>query len=436
MSYLERRRNRWYAVMTIPEDVRHVLGKIRFVQSLGTSDKRKADQEKLPLIAKWKAMIAEARGEKDALTEEAKRWQRHLSMQETSAQSGESLYITGLEVLRDELRERAIALENEQGEEVASRFYGIATGKARLTTELFPEWQAQLTLAAKSKDQAIKDVQLLTKRFATLEEVTKSGVRKWMDDIAKSGKGVASQKRILSFSRNYWKYLQSHDAVPSDLDPFHGVLTLSRGKNGSSRAKNLPYSPAEVVKLWETAKQRKVGRAKNAPFDTQLADLIMLGAYTGARIEELCSLKISEVAEDSFRITDSKTEAGHREVPIHSALLPVVRRLVKDSSDGYLLSGLTFNKYGDRSNAIGKRFGRLKESLGFSDAYTFHSLRSTLITLLENAGVSENLAADIVGHEKPRITYGLYSGGATLAVKKEALERIAYPFPSTPRDPD
>lgn len=69
MSYLERRRNLWYAVLTIPEDARDALGKIRFVQSLGTPDKRKADQEKLPLIAKWKAMIAEARGEKDALTE-------------------------------------------------------------------------------------------------------------------------------------------------------------------------------------------------------------------------------------------------------------------------------------------------------------------------------------------------------------------------------
>ena len=89
MSYLERRRNLWYAVLTIPEDARDALGKIRFVQSLGTPDKRKADQEKLPLIAKWKAMIAEARGEKDALTEEAKRWQRHLSVQETLAQSSE-----------------------------------------------------------------------------------------------------------------------------------------------------------------------------------------------------------------------------------------------------------------------------------------------------------------------------------------------------------
>jgi hypothetical protein len=49
------------------------------------------------------------------------------------------------------------------------------------------------------------------------------------------------------------------------------------------------------------------------------------------------------------------------------------------------------------------------------------------VTQLENAGVSENLAADIVGHEKPRITYGLYSGGATLEVKRAAVVKLRYP---------
>ena len=60
-----------------------------------------------------------------------------------------------------------------------------------------------------------------------------------------------------------------------------------------------------------------------------------------------------------------------------------------------------------------------------------HSIRKTLTTLLENAGISENLAADIVGHEKPRITYGRYSGGANLDVKRDALEKISYPFEAT-----
>ena len=48
--------------------------------------------------------------------------------------------------------------------------------------------------------------------------------------------------------------------------------------------------------------------------------------------------------------------------------------------------------------------------------------RKTLITLREDAGVSENIAADIVGHENPRITYGLYSGGASLETKAKALD--------------
>lgn len=56
--------------------------------------------------------------------------------------------------------------------------------------------------------------------------------------------------------------------------------------------------------------------------------------------------------------------------------------------------------------------------------HVVHSLSKTLVTLLENAGISENLAADIVGHEKPRITYGLYSGGTLLKTKAEALERV------------
>lgn len=51
----------------------------------------------------------------------------------------------------------------------------------------------------------------------------------------------------------------------------------------------------------------------------------------------------------------------------------------------------------------------------------------TVATLSENAGVSENVAADTLDHEKPRITYGLYSGGASLAVKAAAIEKLTYP---------
>ena len=99
--------------------------------------------------------------------------------------------------------------------------------------------------------------------------------------------------------------------------------------------------------------------------DSTLADLIRLAAFTGCRIEALCSLKIQNVADDRFEVLDSKSEAGWRTIPIHNDIKQVIARLIGTATGPYLISGLSFNKYGDRSNAIGKRFGRLKTRLGY-----------------------------------------------------------------------
>lgn len=56
-----------------------------------------------------------------------------------------------------------------------------------------------------------------------------------------------------------------------------------------------------------------------------------------------------------------------------------------------------------------------------------HSIRKTVVTLLENVGVS----ASFVGHNEPGITYGLYSGGASLEVKRQALAKLRHPIQPT-----
>ncbi len=38
----------------------------------------------------------------------------------------------------------------------------------------------------------------------------------------------------------------------------------------------------------------------------------------------------------------------------------------------------------------------------------------------------ENVVADIVGHEKTTMTYGLYSGGVSIAVTRDPLAKLAY----------
>ena len=70
-----------------------------------------------------------------------------------------------------------------------------------------------------------------------------------------------------------------------------------------------------------------------------------------------------------------------------------------------------------------------KKSLGTSNKTEAELLAAPLILhwkkLIEDAK-TEGVAADIVGHEKQTITYGLYSGGTSMAQKMEAIAKISY----------
>lgn len=409
---IERRGNTWFATLHVPKDVQTSIGKTKFFETLKTTDKRIAQTRAAPLVAQWKARIAVARGQSDPFIDSALQWRRDYDTNPNP------------DVVRDFIEEEARKLSETKGTEAGATFYAIATGTQTPMHPLYTDWAAQLTLAPKTIDQMKKDVKTMVDHFGTIEKVTSASVRDWIkglmqDTPIKKGYSPSSIKRIVGFCRNFWGYLQEHEKASQDAQPFMVPTAAKKAAAKSSGTKGwTPFLPAEVVKLWRTALAKK---------DQQLADLIHLGMYTGARIEELCSLKVEHCDGNALLIVDAKTSAGIRTVPVHTALAAKVQTLKDSSKDGYLLSGLSFNQYGDRSNAIGKRFGRLKRAMGFPAAKVFHSIRKTVVTQLENAGVAENLAADIVGHEKPRITYGLYSGGHSLTSMKDALEKLSYP---------
>jgi len=183
-----------------------------------------------------------------------------------------------------------------------------------------------------------------------------------------------------------------------------------------------PFTPADVVALLGKARERS---------DHELADLIDLGRWTGARIEELCILRVENVklaaAIPHFTITAGKTDAAIREVPIHAALAPTVARLIGKRTTGWVLADLGPNKYGDRSNAIGKRFGKLRTAAGYGPQFVYHSIRKAVATLFKDASVPEATAADILGHDIATMSYGVYAGNVSLATKAEAIAKLAYP---------
>ena len=147
--------------------------------------------------------------------------------------------------------------------------------------------------------------------------------------------------------------------------------------------------------------------------------------YTGMRIEEACSLCIEHIDPDYIYVPKSKTTPEMRKIPIHSMLAEPLLLMVKESTDGYVISGLVSNnKYGIRSDPIGKRFGRLKSSLGFGPRYVFHSIKKTVTTILVKADVRADVISDIVGHRNKNVTHV----GSSMKNQKKAIEKLVYPL--------
>ena len=376
------------------------------------------------LEMRWRSEIEQARkGTRAHLERDAEYWRKLIS---EAPEEQRDIIISALDDELDAKVQRAAIRAGVRSPEEyealperqeANRVFAVATGTLVRFDAHLDEYIATLTNEQKTVDMKRSTIIKFAERFPYVDDVQRKEVQRWVNEMSREGKTGKTITRILSELRGYWKYLTSIEAAPEDALPF-AVTTPKQSVKQAAEDKRKPFDAADVVRLLKAAERKE---------DYHLADLIRLGMWTGARIEELCSLKVSKVGKGFISIEDAKTSAGWREVPIHSKLASTLQRLLDKSKDGYVLSGLTENKYGDRSNAVGKRFGRLKTAEGYGDNCVFHSIRKTVATLLQNADVREDVAAGILGHDIPTMTYGLYSGGAALEVKRQALEKIAYP---------
>jgi Phage integrase, N-terminal SAM-like domain len=163
-------------------------------------------------------------------------------------------------------------------------------------------------------------VRAFTQDFPFIQDVKRKAVQQWVNRQAKGGKKAATISRSLSELRGYWSYLTSVEAVPEDSLPLEklSVPRPSNKDNGGEEVRQ-PFTAKEVMSLLNAAVERE---------DSQLADLIRLGMWTGARLEELSALKVKDVNPVYFEVKDAKSAAGRRQIPIHSKLKTTMRRLI------------------------------------------------------------------------------------------------------------
>jgi len=430
MKNAEKRHNVWYASLTVPEEVRHVINKTRFFQSTKTGSNTEAAPRVVLLVAQWRAEIAKARGAvaapQDTFWQDIRR-EYAAAVKADRAEEGDNGGSLSAEV-QDVIRSAASRIEDA---EHSSFMYRTAIGllpalppPQPLTplAGLVTAWKGSLRTAQKSIDQQHRDMVKMAEHFKHLEELTPQKIKAWTDKLMGEGVTASSFERIGNGCRSFWAYLQqSGTKAMIDPDPFVGPFRLAQrmavnnktGRSGSS------YTPEQLAKLY-------AGAIANG--DRPLADLIALGAYTGGRIEELCKLTEATARGGVFTM-GTKTEASLRDCPIHPAIAPLVARMLAASTDGFLVPSTADNQYGNRSGPLSQRFGHLKTAQGFGTAHVFHSTRNTLATMMERAGVPEAVASDIVGHKKKTLTYGLYSSGSAEEQKLEAISRVTFPAP-------
>lgn len=267
---------------------------------------------------------------------------------------------------------------------------------------------------------------------ATGKPVSFDTVSAYLDQLTdKAGNPLSSKtKKQHTWSASaYWKWACKHDVEWREQ---------YKGQSNPFADHDFPVIKGEAIS-WEAFSKKDVERLHALAVekkDQPLADLIAIGAYSGARLEEIGrihrdTITIKDGVPVSFSITEAKSAAGIREVPFHPKIAGLISSLLEASKDGFLLPGGN-NKYGNRLDALSKRFGRLKTQAGFDKQHVFHSIRKTTITLVHQAGADVAVMPGLFGHETGLITFDLYSKGPSLEQKAKVIALLDFKFDCFP----
>ncbi|WNH47241.1 tyrosine-type recombinase/integrase [Stenotrophomonas aracearum] len=422
-TYLKQRgkgdRKVFYVTMRVPTSAQHVWGLIRN-ESLRTSDLSQALRDRHKVIARFQADFEEAAraplpADAASLMPLAEQV-RAGEMSENDFDGQLSSYLDALP--RDEYGQPVIGSKDLTFVRKAS---AVASG-VQLLESLSEQWLAlEATKGIKQATVAERRGHLnkLLKYLgddARPTDLTKARAVGFVEEALNPLPVGKSRKQfMLATCRGFADWLEVRGMIPTS-DPFGKVGMLLRAAD-TSRDERSTWSPEDLLKMLQAI-----------PHGDPMWPLVAICAYTAARPQELCNVRCEDVTETTLTIKRSKTQAGERTIPIPPQLRDLVSRLAGESSDGWLLSGLTTSTPDDnRFKLIGKRLQTVRKRVGLHQTLQVYSLRHTGITLMTEAGHPEWLRQLIVGHEGgSTIMAKHYVKSKNMELMAEAMNAITY----------
>lgn len=189
----------------------------------------------------------------------------------------------------------------------------------------------------------------------------------------------------------------------------------SKAKKSSRRA----FTPEEIKMLFHSPQYTETASETKQFRRAWQFWLPLIALYTGARIEEICQLHLTDVRliDDvwCFDINNEgdkelKTEASKRRVPVHPFLIEtgLLNRIeaLRNCGESHLFSRASLSHGGTYASATASKwFTRYRRDCGVGadageiSSTTFHSFRHTFITWMKLNDIDRRKVKEVVGHE-------------------------------------
>lgn len=224
-------------------------------------------------------------------------------------------------------------------------------------------------------------------------DVNLSKIQNFIDNLKVSSGTINNVKAILNMMFEY--------SVKNEYIEKNPVKFVELGKYKKVQIKK-EITSQELQILWDNLKLPYV-------------DIVIILIYTGMRVSELLNLKKENINLENkvIFISESKTDAGIRNIPIHEKILPLIINRIK-ATEKYLvnLEGRKISYTFFRKN-----FNFVFTNLGLYP-HTPHECRHTTATLLSNAGANTISIAKIMGHTNYNMTASVYTHKDEIELKK------------------